>query len=424
MTTSSGATTVIGLMQTAVAGAAIATMIATSSAAAPLPGTSTPLAPNTGSLTLNDGSTASFVQNNIGQASAGTITGTITPPGGTSTPFSCAYDVARRQLTGSPACAQVLGGATTGGINLVDLERQAVAARVDVVSHIQANADLQVLNDLTQRRIGLNLAAAAQAQMQVGGTTSASAFGSPQFQSWGFAGGDFLSDDRLGLKKSGHGVVATAGVDHTAGNLLLGGYAAYLNTDLTLDSLDGSLSSDGWALGGYATYVFNSVLSASVSGSYGDSTVNMNRAVSTAPVTAKHGHQEWSLSATGNAFWRLNSDLGLSALAGVDYGKWIDSAYVDSAGIQFNEASEGSTWGKVGTVLTLWPGAMFEPYATAIYSHLLSDPQFVTNRDALTLGGGLELVSGRLSGGLEVDTLLLQDGQSDTTIGLNIRFRI
>ena len=130
------------------------------------------------------------------------------------------------------------------------------------------------------------------------------------------------------------------------------------------------------------------------------------------------------MSATGNAFWKLNGALGLSALVGVDHGKWIDGAYVDSAAINFGRASGSSTWGKAGTVLTLWPGAMAEPYATATYSHLLSSLQFASNRDALTIGGGLNLISGHISGGLEVDTLLLQQGQRDTTIGLNIRFAI
>jgi hypothetical protein len=403
-------------------GVAAAALLATGNAyAAALPVLPTPLTPATGATTLNDGATVSYTQN----SPAGTVSGTYTASGGVAVPFSCTYDAASRTFSGSSLCGQILGGALTGGLDLTSLEQRIVAARVSVASEVQANVNLRFLTDLTQRRIGLNLASSAQAQMQAGAANAPStAFGAPSYQSWGFVGGDFVNDDRTGLDKSGHGVVATAGVDHAAGNILLGGYVAYLNSDIDLKSLDGNLSSDGWALGAYATYVLGPVFSISVSGSYGDSTVHLSRAVTTAPVTGRHDHEEWSLSATGNAFWRLNDMLGLSLLAGVDYGHWHDGAYTDTAGIGFAGDGEGDTSAKVGGVLTLWPGHTVQPYVTTTYSRLVSDLRYQTDRDALSVGGGLLFGGGNISGGLEVDTILLQDHQSDTTIGLNIRFRI
>ncbi len=66
---------------------------------------------------------------------------------------------------------------------------------------------------------------------------------------------------------------------------------------------------------------------------------------------------------------------------------------------------------------------MFKPYAFATYSRLISDPNY-DGRNALQLGGGLAVGSGRLNGAVEAGTLLLQSGQSSTSVGLHLRLAV
>jgi outer membrane autotransporter protein len=366
-------------------------------------------------VTLANGAVVNYQQTNLAQGGTGIVSGTLQQGAATSS-FNCSYDAVRGQLTGSAACNQILGGAATGGLSLAGLEKQVVNARVKVASSLQADTNIRLLDDLIQRRVG----AAFTAEVQDGavGATAAPPSG---LGSWAFAGGSLIDDNRLGLEKSGRDLALTAGLNHRSDTALIGGYIGYLNSDIDLKSLDGNASSGGYVLGAYATYLLGPVFSVTASGAYADSSVDLRRAFSGSTVTAAYGHSEWSGSITGNANWRLSDSLRFTAISGLTYGSWTDDAYTDSRGLAFDQAGGDNTWFKASGVLTLQPDAALRPYATATYSRLLSPLQFASGRDALSVGGGLALVSGRMSGGVEVSTLLLQPGQSATSIGLNFQ---
>ncbi len=366
-------------------------------------------------VTLGDGSVVDYSQNNVAPGSTGTFNGTI-QQGGVTSNFSCGYDVVSGQISGSAACGQILTG-----LNLTDLERQIVAARVNVTSALQANTNLQFLDDLVQRHIGADLTLSVRAAGV--GAENSTAFGAPSFQSFGFGGGSFLDDDRLGFEKSGHNYIATVGLDHAADNTIIGGYVGYANTNIDLKSLSGDYDSDGWLAGLYVTQVFSPRVAVTASGSYGDSTVDLRRTFTGAAVTASYGHKEWSGALTANVLVVATDAFALSGLGGITYGAWKDNAYTDSRGIAFGSVDGDNTYAKVGGVVSFLPTGAFRPYGFATYNRLLSDPNY-NGRDALNVGGGLAIGAGRFTGAAEVSTLLLQQGQSATSIGLHLRLAI
>ena len=369
-------------------------------------------------VTLPGGAVANYQQNNGGQGATGTISGTI-QQGTTNTPINCTFDAVQGQLTGSPACAQLLTG-TTGAQTLRRIEKPIVALRTTAASALQATANTRMIDDLVQRRVGA--AFAIEAQVGVQGANSGPA--PSGLGSWGYVGGSFVGDDRLGFEKSGHDIAATVGVDHAGSNALVGGYVGYLKSDIDLTSLQGDLSSKGWTAGAYLTYLLGPVLSMSASGSYAHTNADLRRTFAGSQVSAEYGHTEWSGSATVNGNWRLGDAAGFTALTGLAYGTWRDDAYTDSRGIAFDQARGKNTWFKAGSILTFFSSPTFRPYATATYSRLLSAMGYNTGRDALNVGGGVALISGRFSGGVEVSTLLLQPGQRNTSVGLNFRLAI
>ncbi len=369
-------------------------------------------------VTLPGGAVANYQQSNGGQGATGTISGSI-QQGTTNTPINCTFDAVQGQLTGSPACAQLLTGAA-GAQTLRRIEKPIVALRTTAASALQSTANLRMFDDLVQRRIG----AAFAIETQVGVQSGTSAAAPSGLGSWGYVGGSFIGDDRLGFEKSGHDMAATVGVDHAGSNALVGGYVGYLKSDIDLTSLQGNLSSGGWTAGAYVTYLLGPVLSVSASGSYADTSVDLARTFAGAQVNSEYGHTAWSGSATVNGNWRLGDAAAFTALTGLAYGTWRDDAYTDSRGISFDQARGKNTWFKAGSILTLLSSPSFRPYATATYSRLLSPLGYNTGRDSLNVGGGVALVSGRFSGGLEVSTVLLQPGQRNTSVGLNFRLAI
>lgn len=110
-------------------------------------------------------------------------------------------------------------------------------------------------------------------------------------------------------------------------------------------------------------------------------------------------------------------------MGGITSGGWKDNAYTDSRGIAFASADGDNTYAKVGGVMSFLPGSAFRPYGFATDNRLLSDPNS-NGRNALNVGGGLAIGSGRFTGAAEVSTLLLQPGQSATSIGLHLRLAI
>jgi hypothetical protein len=366
-------------------------------------------------VTLGDGAVVDYQQNNVAAGAAGTFNGTIQQNGVTSD-FSCAYDAVSGQVSGSAACGQLLSG-----LNLTDLERQFVAARVNVASALQARTNLQFLNDLVQRHVGADLTLSVRAAGV--GADASTAFGSPSFQSFGFGGGSFLDDDRLGFEKSGHNYIATVGLDHAEDNTLIGGYIGYVNTNIDLKSLSGDYDSDGWVAGLYVTQVLSQRFSVTASGAYGDSTVDLRRTFTGTAVTASYGHKEWSGAVTANMLLVATDAFALSGLGGIMYGGWKDNGYTDSRGITFNSADGDNTYAKVGGVVSFLPASAVRPYGFATYNRLLSDPNY-NGRNALNVGGGLAIGAGRFTGAAEVSTLLLQQGQSATSIGLHLRLAI
>ncbi len=375
------------------------------------------------SVTLTDGSTATFNQNTLGLGATGSVSGTLTQ-GGANSAFSCTYDIVRGQVGGSPACAQILGGAATGGLNVSVLERNIVSTNVSVSSAGQASADARLLNDLATRRIGIDTTVAVQAELQARGQADASnVFGAPTYGAWASAGGNFFNDDRLGLERDGHSNVFTAGVDHRVENWLVGIYGGYLETTADLTSLSGDLSSDGWLAGTYVTRVLDDVFSITGAGSYADSESHISRTSAGTRVDGAFDHMEWSASLDGNAFWLVAPRFGLTGTAGVSYNYWRDKAYTDSAGFSYAETKGDNVWGKLAGTATFFTGAL-RPYANVTYTRLFTDPDFYTKKDRLTVGGGLALGQGRLNGVIEVNTLLLNDNQRDTTVGLHLRLTV
>ena len=364
-------------------------------------------------VTLPGGAVVNYQQNN-GGSSGGTVAGTI-QQGGATTNFSCSYDPVSGQLSGSASCTQI-----AGSLNLTQLEGQIVGARVNAASALQSMSNLQILDDMLQRQLGDG----TTMTMRAAGTgANASAFGSPSIGSFAFGGGSFVDDNRAGLEKNGHNYIATVGLDHTAGNTLIGAYGGYANTQLKLYSLDGNLSSDGWLAGAYVTQSFSRQFSVTLSGNYLNSDVDLNRTFTGAAVTARYGHTEWSGSFQGNLQLISTRDLALTALAGMTYGSWQDNAYTDSRGIVFNKAEGDSTYAKGGGALTFLPTSDLRPYGYATYSRLLSDPNY-NGRNALEVGGGLAMGSGRFTGAIEGGTVLLQSGQSNYTIGLHLHLAV
>lgn len=355
-----------------------------------------------------------FDQNNVSAGGSGNITGTV-QAGGATTNISCGYNAVTGQVSGSAQCGLILNG-----IGLANLERDLVAARLGVASSLQNESTVKLLDNLVQQRVNtevsLNVAAA-------GDGTTGSLFGSPSFGSFGFGGGSFLDDDRLGFEKSGHNYVATVGIDHRGGNTLVGGYAGYINTNISLKSLEGKLDSEGWLVGGYLTQVFSRIFSVTGALTYLDTDVDLRRTFTGNNVTASYGHSEFSGSLTANALLVANVDYAFSLLGGVTYSQWDDAAYTDSRGIAFAKNDGDNTYAKVGGIFTLQPTAQVRPYAFATYNRLLSNPAF-SGRDQLQLGGGLAVGAGRITGSIEASTVLLQSGVDENTIGLHLRFAL
>ena len=209
----------------------------------------------------NGGGVADYQQND----GTGTLSGTL-QQGGVSTSFSCTYDAVAGQISGSPACEQIMGA-----IDLSVLERQIVAARVGVASNLQAMTNVQLLDDTFQRQIGGGFSVSARAA----GVDAGASVGSSSLGPFAFAGGSFVDDNRAGFEKSGHTYLATFGLYHTMGNTLIGGHVGYTTTDLDLTSLDGKLSSDGWLAGAYITQVFGQRFSVTASAAYTDASVDL-----------------------------------------------------------------------------------------------------------------------------------------------------
>ncbi len=371
-------------------------------------------------VTLTDGSTATFTQNALGLGASGSVGGTLTQ-GGVNSAFFCTYDTVRGQIGGSPACGQILGGATTGGLDVSVLERNIVSANISVSSAGQASANTRLLDDLATRRIGIDTTVAVQAEIQAAGRADASnVFGAPTYGAWASAGGNFFDDDRLGLERDGHNNVFTAGVDHRVENWMVGIYAGYLQTKADLTSLGGDLTSDGWLAGTYVTRVLDDMFSITGAASYADSESHLSRTSAGTRVTGAFDHMEWSASLDGNAFWLIAPRFGLTGTAGVSYNRWRDKGYTDSAGFSYAETKGENMWGKLAGTATFFTGVL-RPYANVTYNRLFTDPDFSTKKDRLTVGGGFAMGQGRLSGGVEVNTLLLNDNQRDTTIGLHLR---
>ncbi len=360
--------------------------------------------------------TVSFDQNNISDGGNGSFTGTIQPSGGPAADFSCSYNAVTGQISGASTCGQILNG-----IGLTNIERALVAARVNAASSLQAETNVRLLDNLVQQRVGANVTVSVAAAGEGAGTGAL--FGAPTFGSFAFGGGSFLNDNRLGFEKSGHNYVATVGVDHAAGNTLLGGYAGYINTNISLKSLEGKVDSEGWLVGGYVTQVLSRLLSVTASLSYLDSSVDFRRTFTGANVISAYGHNEWTGGLTANALLVANQDYAFSLLGGVTYGAWNDGAYTDSRGITFAKADGDNTYVRGGGVFTFHPTGAFRPYGFATYSRLISDPAY-NGRDSLQVGGGVAVGSGRVTGNLEVGTLLLQSGQSETSIGFHLRLAI
>ena len=355
----------------------------------------------------NNGGVATYQPN----AGAGTLTGTLAQ-GGTSTPFSCGYDVVSGQISGSPSCGQIFNALT-----LTNVEREIVSARRVVASNLQSMTTTQLLDDTFQRQIGNGFSVGARA------TGAEASAGASNLGPFAFAGGSFVDDNRSGFEKSGHTYLATVGLDHTMGNTLIGGHVGYTTTELNLTSLNGDLSSDGWLVGGYLTQLFGQRFSVTASAAYTDANVDFRRTFASTNVTADYGHTEWTGSLTANAVIMSTQSLAFTVIGGVTYGAWKDDAYTDSRGFAYAKADGDNTYAKVGGVLTLMPMGMFRPYGFATYNRLLSDPAF-TGRDAVNVGGGLAIGSGRLTGGLEVGTQLFQSGQDSTSIGLHLRLAV
>lgn len=358
-----------------------------------------------------------------GIGATGVVSGTLTQAG-TSTAFSCGYDVVSGQISGGGSCGQILGGSVTGGLSVSALERDVVAARIEISSANQASANVRLLDDLATRRLGINTAVAVQAELQASGQVDASnVFGEPRYGAWSSAGADFFNDERFGMEREGDNKVFTVGVDHTVENWMVGIYGGYLDTKVDLISLDGDLESDGWLAGTYVTRVLDDVFSITGAASYADSQTHLSRDSAGTFVNAAFDHMEWSATLNGNAFWLVAPQFGLTGTAGVSYDKWRDDAYSDSLGNAFTKTSGRNVWGRVGGTATFFAGVV-RPYATLTYGRLLTDPDFYARKDRVTLGGGVALGAGKLTGVVEVNTLLLNEDQRDTTVGLHLRLAV
>ncbi len=413
-----------------------------------IPGTTGAVTLPSGPITLNNGSVANITQtvvglgNTVTQTPSGTggsvppvtpilpgagatavVNGTLTQ-GGTSSAFSCTYGVVSGQIGGGAACNQILGGAATGGVSISLLDREVVSARVDVALANQASANARLLDDLATRRIGIDVAVAAQAELQAAGAVDTSSiFGDPQYGGWASAGGNFFNDERFGFEREGDNKVVTAGIDHRVDNWMVGLYGGYLDTNIDLISLDGDLESDGWLLGAYATRILDDVFSVTGAASYADTQSHLARNSGGARITSAFEHTEWSAALNGNAFWLVAPNFGFTGTAGVSYDTWRDGAYTDSAGTAFAEASGKNVWGKLAGTVTFFAGAV-RPYANVTYGRLFTDPDFYMEKNRTTAGIGIGLGQGRLNGVIEVNTLLFNEDQRDTTIGLHLRLTV
>lgn len=373
-------------------------------------------------ITLLDGSTVTVGQGGIVNV-AGSVSGTV-QQGGVSSAFSCTYDAVSGRVTGSASCGQILGGSLTGGLNVSALERDIVSARVNVASSGQASANFRLLDDLATRRVGVSVITDVQADLQAGASSDATnVFGEPTYGAWSSASGNYIDDERFGLEKDGRNYVFTAGVDHTVQNWMVGIYGGYLDTNVDLVSLGGDLNSDGWLAGTYVTRVLDKVFSITAAGSYADMQTHLARTSAGTQIRAAFDHREWSASLNGNAFWLLAPQFGVTATAGVSYDAWKDARYTDSVGVTYAEAKGHNVWGKASGTATFFTGIL-RPYANVTYGRLFSDPDFYTDRDRLTVGGGFAVGQGRLTGVFEVNTLLLREDQSDTTVGLHLRLAV
>ncbi|MGE4061814.1 MAG: autotransporter outer membrane beta-barrel domain-containing protein [Rhodospirillaceae bacterium] len=372
-------------------------------------------------LTLANGSIVTVVPGGLDLT--GSLGGTI-QQGGVSSAFTCGYNTVTGQVSGSPACGQILGGSVTGGLNVQALEHDLVNVRLNVASEGMAAANVSLLNDLATRRIGLTRAVSAQAGLQSSETTDATnVFGDPQYGAWASAGLGFFNDERFGLERDGDSKVFTAGVDHTVENWMVGIYAGYLDTKVDLISLGGDLSSDGWLMGAYATRVLDEVFSITGAGSYADSEAHLSRISAGTPVRAAIDHMEWSASLSGNAFWLVMPQFGVTATAGLSYDKWRDDEYTDSLGVFYNETSGENFWAKFGGTATFFTGAL-RPYANVTYARMITQPDFYAHRNRVTVGAGLALGTGPLSGVFEVNTQVFNDDQRDTAVGFHLRLAV
>ncbi len=332
----------------------------------------------------------------------------IDPSGAVTGALNCTYDAVTGQVSGAAACATSVTGTA-----LRNIEQQVTAARVNLATRLQSDSNLRMFNSMIDQRVGAN------AVINIDVST-----GTPATGGWAGAAGSFIGDNRVGFEKDGHNYAATVGVDHISGSTTIGGTVGYTKTDIDLKSLQGNLSSDGWLVGLYVTQKLNDVFSITGSGSYAHSNIDLRRTFQGAQVTSNFGHNEYSASVSGNGFWQLGTDAGFGAMLGLSHGINDDDAYTDSRGIAFGAFKENSTWAKGGASFAFNLSNPLRPYVSATYSRLLSARSYQVERNALSVGGGLALRSGNIGGSLGVETVLLQSGQHETSVGLSLRISL
>ncbi|MBI1179196.1 MAG: autotransporter domain-containing protein [Alphaproteobacteria bacterium] len=379
--------------------------------------------PDTGTVSLDDGSLVDFVSQS-GDAATQVLTGTIDNAGtGTVSDFTCTVDAANATVTGSPACASIIGGAATGGLPLSALTDRIVGDRVGAAVEFSGDARLHQLDG----EIGRHLDSLAQG-IAVENSDEAGAGAAPpvpQIGTWGFVTGGFLDDDRFGRNSHGRNVVATVGLDYRMGRTVIGAFGGYTRTDVHLVSLDATYASDGYLVGGYGVVSLDDTFSLQAFGGYSRAWADFDRQVAGQAAAADFTESGWFAGAALNATWRFDS-VALTGSAGVLYGDWNASSYTDTLGNSFSANGGNGTALKLGSVLTFGVGrAHFQPYLLVNYLHQISRRAPDTGRDTVIAGGGINLVNtASWTVAVEGTATLLQRQRQAYTASLKVRLHL
>lgn len=221
-------------------------------------------------------------------------------------------------------------------------------------------------------------------------------------------------------------IAGVVGVDTlVAPDFLLGGIASYSRGRVETPGETFRQVENGILFGFYSAYAVDDIFSIDVSAAYGlgENAIETNQGASEADATT---HRYFvTMNTSGRKYW---DQFGLFGRLGVLWGESFQEGYtLDNGG-----GAIGSARSRLGSLrAALQPSYVFavddvliEPYLRGEYAYDFTKTEIAgapNDRDAMTLGGGLNIFADAISGTLEGQRMLGREDEKRTTISGNVR---